>query len=179
MRVIAGSHRGRPLVAPRGRDTRPTSDRVREAVFSILGDVSGVSVLDLFAGSGALAIEALSRGAASACLVDSSAQAIAAITRNLERLGLDVEVVRRDAVAFAEAASRAGRQYDLVFVDPPYGRAGALRGRLSATIAPILAANGRVVAESDRRAPLGLDLPLLDERTYGDTLIQIHGDGTR
>ena len=88
MRVIAGEHRGRTMLAPRGRETRPTSDRVREAVFSILGGVDGLRVLDLFAGSGALAIEALSRGAAEATLVDSSAAAIAAARRNLEALGL-------------------------------------------------------------------------------------------
>src|SRR5205807_8935144 len=95
VRVIAGTHRGRSMVAPRGQATRPTGDRVREALFSILGDVSSLRVLDLFSGSGALAIEALSRGAAAATLVDSAPAAIASIRRNLESLGLTAEVRRQ------------------------------------------------------------------------------------
>jgi 16S rRNA (guanine(966)-N(2))-methyltransferase RsmD len=175
MRVIAGLHGGRRLSAPAGRATRPTSDRVREALFSILADVSGARVLDLFAGSGALAIEALSRGAASATLVDSGRGAIAAITRNLRELDLAADIHRVDAVAFLRTACRDGRQYDLIFLDPPYDRAGGLRAVLSVGLSPVLAPAARVVTESDRRDPLALDLPLLDERTYGDTVIQIHG----
>ena len=174
MRVIAGSHRGRTLRAPRGRATRPTSDRVREALFSILGEIGGASVLDLFAGSGALAIEALSRGASNATLVDSSPAAIEAIRRNLDALGIDAEVVRADAVAWCEQAKRRARQYDLVFLDPPYRHGSPLGAQLTAALAGALAPEARVVAESDRRQPLGLGLPLLDERRYGDTLIQIY-----
>jgi 16S rRNA (guanine966-N2)-methyltransferase len=137
-------------------------------------------VLDLFAGSGALAIEAVSRGAAEATLVDSSAAAIAAIERNLARLGITAEVHRQDAVAFLKAARREHREYDLVFLDPPYDRASGLRAALSAALRPVLAPDARVVAESDRREPLGIDLPLLTERIYGYTMIQIYGetDGT-
>jgi 16S rRNA (guanine966-N2)-methyltransferase len=175
MRVIAGAHGGRPLTAPRGRATRPTSDRVREAVFSILGDVSGAVVLDLYAGSGALAIEALSRGAAAATLVDSAPAAITAIRRNLADLDLEAQVRRGDARAFLRAASRSAPQYDLVFLDPPYRHTSELGAELSAGLASMLAPGARVVAESDRRAPLRLELPLLDERRYGDTLILIHG----
>jgi 16S rRNA (guanine966-N2)-methyltransferase len=175
MRVVAGTLGGRALAAPRGRATRPTSDRVREALFSILGDVAGQSVLDLFAGSGALAIEALSRGAASATLVDSAPAAVAAVRRNLADLDLEAEVRLQDARAFLRAASRAAPQYDLVFLDPPYRHAGELGADLSAGLEPLLAPGARVVAESDRRAPLRLELPLLDERRYGDTLILIHG----
>jgi 16S rRNA (guanine966-N2)-methyltransferase len=175
MRVIAGAHRGRPLRAPRGAATRPTSDRVREALFSILGDMRGLTVLDLFAGSGALAIEALSRGAAAATLVDRSGAAIEAIRRNLETLGIDAEVVRADAVAWCEQAKRRARQYDLVFLDPPYRHGSLLGETLTTALGGVLTPGARVVAESDRREPLGLGLPLLDERRYGDTLIQIHG----
>jgi 16S rRNA (guanine966-N2)-methyltransferase len=174
MRIIAGTHGGRELIAPKGRATRPTSDRVREALFSILGDINGLRVLDLFSGSGALAIEALSRGARHATLVDSAAPAIAVIRRNLEALGLDAEVVRQPAARFLQAASRDGRQYDLVFLDPPYRHASTLGRELTSALRPILAGDSRVVAESDRRAPLGLELALVDERRYGDTLIQIH-----
>lgn len=173
--MIAGSRRGATLLAPRGRETRPTGDRVREALFSILGAIDGWRVLDLFAGSGALAIEALSRGAAQATLVDASAAAIAAVRRNLDSLGFIAEVHRVGAAEFLERARADARQYDLVFLDPPYRRAGSLGRQLSIALAPVLAPEARVIAESDRRAPLELDLPLLDERRYGDTLIRIHG----
>jgi 16S rRNA (guanine966-N2)-methyltransferase len=173
--VISGTRGGRALLAPRGRETRPTSDRVREALFSILGTVEGARVLDLFAGSGALAIEALSRGAAEATLVDASPAAVAAIKRNLRALDLDAEVHRMRVDAFLGRARARGRQYDLVFLDPPYRRAKALGQELSETLAVVLTADGRVVTESDRRAPLELELPRLTERRYGDTLIRIHG----
>ena len=175
MRVIAGSHGGRLLRAPRGQSTRPTSDRVREAVFSILGDISGAVVLDLYAGSGALAIEALSRGAAQATLVDAAPDAVATIRRNLSELGLEARVRREDALEFLRTASRAAPQYDLVFLDPPYRHSSELGAELSTALAPVLIPGARAVAESDRRGPLRLDLPLLDERRYGDTLILIHG----
>jgi 16S rRNA (guanine966-N2)-methyltransferase len=175
VRVIAGAYGGRLLDAPRGHATRPTSDRVREALFSILGAVDGARVLDLYAGSGALGIEALSRGAVAATLVDSSAAAIAAIRRNLERLGLTAEARRERVAAFLERARRDARQYDLVFLDPPYRHALALGGELSSALGPVLAPRARVIAESDRRAPLALDLNALDERRYGDTLIRIYG----
>jgi 16S rRNA (guanine966-N2)-methyltransferase len=175
VRVIAGAHRGARLVAPRGASTRPTSDRVREALFSILGDISGLEVLDLFAGSGAMAIEALSRGAGSATLVDSSRAAVGVIRRNLYGLQLTAEVRRARALEFLEAARSAARQYDLVFLDPPYRHASSLGPSLSIALAPVLKPAARVISESDRRAPLELDLPLVDERRYGDTLIRIHG----
>ncbi|MBV8221003.1 MAG: 16S rRNA (guanine(966)-N(2))-methyltransferase RsmD [Solirubrobacterales bacterium] len=176
MRVVAGRFGGHGLVAPRGRATRPTSDRVREALFSILaGSVEGARVLDLFAGSGALAIEALSRGALDAVLVDSSAAAVAAIRRNLEAVGASAEVRQQDALTYLERARKDARLYDLVFLDPPYRHASALGKQLSTALGPVLASGARVVSESDRRAPLALDLELLDERRYGDTLIRIHG----
>jgi 16S rRNA (guanine966-N2)-methyltransferase len=174
MRVISGQFGGRRLAAPRGRDTRPTSDRVREALFSILGSVSGARVLDLFAGSGALAIEALSRGAAQATLVDSSRTAMAVIERNLAAIGVEAEVVSANARTFLERARIGARQYDLVFLDPPYRQANELAPELSAALPPVLAPGARVVCESDRRAPLALALTLAVERRYGDTLIRIY-----
>ena len=175
VRVIAGSRRGARLTAPRGRAVRPTSDRVREALFSILGEINGARVLDLFAGSGALAIEALSRGAAQATLVDSSPAAIAAIRRNLDSLGITAEVTRQPATAFLERARAGARQYDLVFLDPPYRHTSGLGAQLSAALQPVLAPGARLVVESDRRAPLALEpLPAPDERRYGDTLIRIY-----
>jgi 16S rRNA (guanine966-N2)-methyltransferase len=178
VRVIGGQFGGQTLVAPRGRATRPTGDRVREALFSILessGSVRDARVLDLFAGSGALGIEALSRGAAQAVFVDSSPAAIATIRHNLTTVGMASEVRRQRALSFLQSARRGERQYDLMFLDPPYGDASVLAGGLSAALLPVLAPGFCVVAESDRRAPLALDLPLHTERRYGDTLIRIYG----
>lgn len=176
MRVIAGLYRGRRLQAPPGDATRPTSDRVREALFSVLGaQVHQSRVLDLFAGSGALGIEALSRGAAEATFVDSAPAAIRVVRANLEAIGVQAEVRRADARRFLGAASAAGREYDLVFLDPPYRLTGRLGGELTTALPPVLAEGAVVVAESDRRAPLEFGLPILDERRYGDTLIRIHG----
>jgi 16S rRNA (guanine966-N2)-methyltransferase len=174
MRVVGGAFRGRPLSAPRGRATRPTADRVREALFSILADVTGDTVLDLFAGSGALAIEAISRGATHATLVDSSQAAIVAIRRNVAALEIPAEILHQRALPFLRNASTYARQYDLVFLDPPYGQAAALGPELAKGLMPVLTPGARVVIESDRRAPLKLALPAsCDERRYGDTLIQI------
>src|SRR4051812_294258 len=175
MRVIAGRHKGRRLIAPKGAKTRPTSDRVREALFSILGErVQGAAVLDLFAGSGALGIEALSRGAAAATFVDDDPAAIAALTRNLEAIE-GGEAIKADARRHLRQAREAGRQYDLVFLDPPYRHAQALGRELAETVAGVLAPAGLAISESDRRAPLDLPpLRVLDERRYGDTLIRIH-----
>jgi 16S rRNA (guanine966-N2)-methyltransferase len=175
VRVVAGRFGGRRLRAPRGGATRPTSDRVRESLFALLGDVGGARVLDLFAGSGALGIEALSRGATQATFVDSAAASARAVRDNLEALGAAGEVRRMDARAFLRSARKAGRQYDLVFVDPPYRRAGALAEGLTGALPAVLAPGGRVAAESEHRAPLELGLPVLEERRYGDTVIRIHG----
>jgi 16S rRNA (guanine966-N2)-methyltransferase len=174
VRVIAGRFGGRTLVAPRGRATRPTPDRVREALFSILGGLGGERVLDLFAGSGALGIEALSRGAREVTFVDSSAAAIDAVRRNLGALGARGEVRLQRALPFLDGARARARQYDLVFLDPPYRQAPGLGPELSEALGPVLSLGARVVSESDRRAPLELELEMVDERRYGDTLIRIH-----
>jgi 16S rRNA (guanine966-N2)-methyltransferase len=180
MRVVAGRFGGRRLSAPGGRDTRPTADRVREALFSMLGPVGGARVLDLFAGSGALAIEALSRGASEALLVERDARAVAVIRANLDALAIgadEAQVVAGTASAALRNASARGATYDLVFLDPPYRSAPGLGRELSAALAPVLAAGARVVTESDRRAPLELPLPVTHDRRYGDTLIRIHSHG--
>jgi 16S rRNA (guanine966-N2)-methyltransferase len=177
VRVIAGRFGGRRLSAPPGQATRPTGDRVREALFSLLGPLDELAVLDLFAGSGALGIEALSRGAAHATFVDSAPAAIRVVRANLASLDLDpddVEVRRQDARAHLRSARAAGRQYDLVLLDPPYRLAAGLGAELSSLLDGVLAAGGRIVSESDRRDPLELEIPQTDERRYGDTLIRIH-----
>jgi 16S rRNA (guanine966-N2)-methyltransferase len=167
MRVVAGRYGGRTLRAPRGAGVRPTADRVREALFSILGPLEGQAVLDLFAGTGALGIEALSRGASSCVFVDVETRPVQA---NLDALGIDAQVRRGRALS----ALRPGDQYDLVLLDPPYRDAARLGPELTEALPPVLNPSARVVSESDRRYPLELGLPLDDERRYGDTLIRIH-----
>jgi 16S rRNA (guanine966-N2)-methyltransferase len=179
VRVIAGRFGGRRLQAPKGTTTtRPTSDRVREAIFSMLGDLHGARVLDLFAGTGALGIEALSRGAARAVFVERDGAALAALRANLQALGLGVgeaEVRRGEALAALRSARAGAETYDLVLIDPPYRRAGEIGGALSSALAPLLSERARVVVESDRRMPLGLPWGEVErERRYGDTTITIH-----
>jgi len=172
VRVVAGDFKGRRLHAPRGAAaTRPTADRVREALFSILGDVSGARVLDLYAGSGALGIEALSRGAASALFVERDRRALAALRRNLDAVGVDAEVRSQDALRFIAHPEGV---FDLVFCDPPYDEASRVAAPLSAALPAMLEDDARIVTESDKRNPLLLPLPLVVERTYGDTRIAIH-----
>jgi 16S rRNA (guanine966-N2)-methyltransferase len=177
MRVIAGELGGRRLHAPRGRATRPTSDRVREALFAMLGELDGERVLDLFAGSGALGIEALSRGAVEAVFVERDRAALRALSANLDALALTApraQVRRSDALAALQAARRREETYDLLFIDPPYNQARDWGPELTVALAPLLGPAARVVVESDRRAPLELELELERERRYGDTSIRIH-----
>ena len=171
MRVVAGELGGRRLHAPPGARTRPTADRVREALFSMLGDVSGARVLDLYAGSGALGIEALSRGAASAVFVERDSRAAAAVERNLASLGVEGRVVRQDALRFL---ARGEGPFDLVLCDPPYDSAARLAGSLTERLPVVTPEGARIVTESDKRNPLELPFPLLRERSYGDTRIAIH-----
>ncbi len=176
MRVIAGRFGGRRLRAPEGEGTRPTSDRVREALFSILGDLHGDRVLDLFAGTGALGIEALSRGAAHVTFVERDQRALGVLRANLAPLGLAPEEARVLPVPAARAlhdAARSQDAYDLALLDPPYRLAAGLGPELTAPLRAVLAPGARVVAESDRRSPLLIDMPELTQRRYGDTLLTI------
>jgi 16S rRNA (guanine(966)-N(2))-methyltransferase RsmD len=175
MRIVAGTARGRPLQAPRGSSTRPTSDKIRGAVFNILGQFfPGGAVLDLYAGTGAMALEALSRGCDRAVCVDRDHHACEAIRRNVEACGLTGRVdVRSEAVESALARLPRGA-FSLVFVDPPY----AVGPDLALDRAgPLLAAGGRMIAEHDARHPpadrFG-PLALVDRRAYGTTGISIY-----
>jgi 16S rRNA (guanine966-N2)-methyltransferase len=171
MRVIAGELKGRRLVAPRGWKVRPTSDRVREAVFSALGELGGARVLDLCCGTGALSIEALSRGAASAVLVDCDTRPALG---NVERLGLGerAELVRLDVTRWlaARATEPAAPRFDLVFVDAPYRLADRVGRELDTHLPGLLEEGGRAIVESSARRPLRIDsLPQLRQRRYGGT----------
>jgi 16S rRNA (guanine966-N2)-methyltransferase len=177
MRVIAGRLGGRRLKAPTGTVTRPTSDRVREALFSMLGQVEGCHVLDVFAGSGALGIEALSRGATRAVFIERNARAVTVLRANLAALELadDVAAVRHaDALAALRGARQRADTYDLVFIDPPYTQAGEWANELAAILPSLLSPAARVVVESATRAPLELPLEIERQRSYGDTSITIH-----
>jgi 16S rRNA (guanine966-N2)-methyltransferase len=179
MRVIAGDLRGRRLVAPRGWKVRPTSDRAREAIFSVLGErVSGARVLDLYCGTGALAIEALSRGAARATLVDRDTRAALG---NVERLGLAerTELVRADVARWL-AGQQSGEEeciFDLVFVDAPYRLADRVGQQLDTQLPGLLARGGRAIVESGARKPLRIgSLPRLRQRRYGAADVSIYGE---
>jgi 16S rRNA (guanine966-N2)-methyltransferase len=174
MRVIAGSRKGHKLAAPRGVDTRPTSDRVRENVFNLVGPVDGARVLDLFAGSGALGIEALSRGAASVVFVERDADAVRTIERNLDHVRLTgARVVHGDALATIAREATAGAKYDLVLVDPPYDMLTEIQPRLARHLPPLLAEDGVVVLEADVRTEPELPLPVRTSRKYGQTRVTL------
>jgi 16S rRNA (guanine966-N2)-methyltransferase len=167
MRIIAGTHRGHRIAAPKGRDTRPTSDRVRENAFNLIGPVDGASVLDLYAGSGAMGLEALSRGAGAAVFVESDRDACRAINANLDKLGLHATVLCQDAT---RAVAQERRTFDLILCDPPYD--------VDATRLPfarLLADDGLLVYESSGRA----DPPQVDglaqrtSRKYGSARLTL------
>jgi 16S rRNA (guanine(966)-N(2))-methyltransferase RsmD len=175
MRVVAGQYKGRRLAAPRGARTRPTADRVREAVFNLLGPIDGERVLDLYAGSGALGIEALSRGAREATFVESDPNAVLALRQNLELLGIErARVARASVPAYLRGAARRGERWSLVFCDPPYTLAPRVASELDGLLEPVLFERSRVVCESSSRHPLRLELPVAVERRYGNTLVVIH-----
>ena len=174
MRIIAGSRRGHTINAPTGQDTRPTSDRVRENVFNIVGPVDGASILDLYAGSGAMGLEALSRGAARAVFVESDGEAVRAIERNLDKLKLQATVLRRDAVAALTTEAAAGRKYDLVLVDPPYDMYSDLEPQLARYLPAVLSDDGMLVVETDARITPSLPLEERTSRKYGQTRVTVY-----
>jgi 16S rRNA (guanine966-N2)-methyltransferase len=174
MRIIAGSHKGHTIQAPRGRDTRPTSDRVRENVFNLVGPVDGAAVLDLYAGSGAMGLEALSRGAAKAVVVERDADAVRAIERNLDKLRLSATILRQDAVTALATEAGSHRKYDLVLVDPPYEMYPDVQPQLARYLPALLAADGLVVVETDARVEPELPLTLRTSRMYVQERITIY-----
>lgn len=182
MRVIAGELKGQRLVAPKGWKVRPTSDRVREAIFSALGErVVGARLLDLYCGTGALAIEALSRGATAAVLVDRDTRPALG---NVQRLGLEekAELVRADVgrwLGDVSSAPSAGK-FDLVFVDAPYRLADRVAQDLNNHLPRLLSEGGRAVIESGARRPLRIDsLEPLRQRRYGAADVTIYGEAAR
>jgi len=205
MRVVGGLWKGRPLVAPAGRGTRPTSDKVREAIFAVLaalpqvraggeaalaaGPLAGHAVLDLFAGSGALGIEALSRGAVSCTFVEKDRPALRAVRANLERLGVapggsvadagercvpaapHARVLAADVRRALQADARHGARYTLVFADPPYDRYAEVRSVLVRLLGPVLTPQAVLVVETAAGATAGLPWSVVREKCYGATRV--------
>ena len=196
MRVVGGAWRGRPLQAPPGRGTRPTSDKVREAVFDVLGALpearreaggtgllAGHAALDIFAGSGALGIETLSRGAASCTFVESAPPALRALRGNLERLGIPVRraggvttephavVLGGDVRRVLTADARHGARYTLVFADPPYDVYEQIRPALVRLLGRVLVPGAVLVVESAAGTAAGLPWTVVRDKRYGDTRV--------
>lgn len=179
MRIVGGSARGRTLRAVPGSETRPTSDRVRQSLFDLLGQrCDGLRVLDLYAGTGALALEALSRGAAQATLVESAKAAAAVIARNAGELGFTdrVTLLRREVQRALPELAERGARFDLVFADPPYAQSGSQLVADELARLSLLAPGGRAVLERSKREPRPVvpeKLQVVEERRYGDTVLLI------
>lgn len=173
MRIVAGELGGRPLLAPRGQKVRPTSDRVREATFSALGPVAGFSVLDVYCGTGALAIEALSRGASEAVLIDRD---IKPALGNVRHLGLEDRArLVRGMLPQALFGGQLGGAFELVFCDPPYRLADRIGEELDTGLAALVAPGGRVVMESPASRPIDLpSLTMIRQRRYGGTHVAFY-----
>lgn len=179
MRIITGTAKGLKLKTPRGRDVRPTSDRVKESLFAILGDrIAGAEVADIFAGTGNLGLEALSRGAAAAVFVDASPASIGLIRDNAVRARLDgrAELLRMDAVAAIRRFARAGRTFELILCDPPYNRGLAAAALTEIDAGNVLRPGGIVTIEYSRHEQLPINLVCLKvirTERYGETLISL------
>lgn len=173
MRVVAGELGGRPLLAPRGQKVRPTSDRVREAIFSALGPVEGLAVADIYCGTGALAIEALSRGAERAVLIDRD---IRPALGNIRHLGLEdrAQLIRGQLPDALHQDQLAG-PFQLIFCDPPYRLADRIGEELDRGIAALLAPGGRAVVESPASRTIELpSMTMIRERRYGGTHVAFY-----
>jgi 16S rRNA (guanine966-N2)-methyltransferase len=178
MRIVAGNRKGHTIAAPKGLDTRPTGDRVREAAFNLIGPVDGASVLDLFAGSGAMGLEALSRGAARAVFVENDRAAVRAIEANLDKLRLTgATVLARDALQALAAEAAAGRTYDLVLVDPPYAMFDLLQPQLARHLPGVLAPDGLLIVETGAKLEPELPLALRTSRRYGAARLTLFEHG--
>ncbi len=170
MRIVAGSLKGRRFSAPPGMATRPTSDFVRETAFNLIGPLEGARACDLYAGSGGLGLEAVSRGAADCLFVDSSPQACRTINANLDRLGLAATVLRRDARA--RRSPRERRRFDLILCDPPYGEDAA--PALAPALVRALAPDGLVVYQTSARSQPELEgLRVTTSRRYGSARLTL------
>jgi 16S rRNA (guanine966-N2)-methyltransferase len=175
LRIVSGRFKGRRLTSPKGMDIRPTSDMVREAIFNILPrEFHYKRALDLFAGTGAMGLEALSRGALEVTFVDSGVEAISLIRKNIEACGAEARVFKSGVQASLKQFARKGEKFDLIIRDPPYSSTLLMEALEAIDRDSLLDAEGVIVAETTKRAPLEADLrglELFDERRYGDTAV--------
>ena len=180
MRIVAGSARGRPLQGPKGKHIRPTADRVRETIFNVLGQwTEGLAVLDLYAGTGALALEALSRGAARAVLVDQDREALSLCRANAEALGFkdQARIVALPVARAVEVLGKSKESFDLVFADPPYAARVVFDVLEQVKRNGLLTPEGTLVVEHDKReeAPESHEgLARIDQRKFGDTIVSMY-----
>ncbi|MDD5496139.1 MAG: 16S rRNA (guanine(966)-N(2))-methyltransferase RsmD [Candidatus Omnitrophica bacterium] len=180
MRIIGGEYKSRLIAMPKGVDIRPTQDKVREAIFNILGDVSGKRVLELYAGSGAFGIEAISRGARSATFVDNNFRCTETIRSNVKSLKIpdgSYEIIKANALSVCARLEKQEERFDLIFMDPPYHKGLAKKCLISIDNYDILSQYSLVIIEHFRKDTLTLDLKSLvydNERRYGDTVISIY-----
>jgi 16S rRNA (guanine966-N2)-methyltransferase len=174
VRIVAGSKKGHRISAPKGVVTRPTGDRVREAVFNIVGPVEGARVLDVFAGSGAMGLEALSRGAARAVFVERDRDACRVIQQNLEKLRLTGAVVLcQEAVRALREEKARGHRYELILADAPYGEWDRFAAPLAELLPELLEEDGLAVVETTSRVEPELPLALVTSRRYGSARITV------
>lgn len=179
MRIIGGEYKSRFIAMPKGVEIRPTQDKVRQAIFNILGGVNGKSVLELFAGSGAFGIEALSRGAKSAIFVDNNFRCTKTIKANLESLDVDdskYSIIMSNALSVAPRLAKREEKFDIIFLDPPYYKGMAKKCLINIDSYDIVTPVGLVLVEHFKKDALDVELErflFLDERRYGDTIITI------
>jgi len=179
MRIIGGEYRSRLIAMPKGVEVRPTQDRVREAIFNVLGNISGKTALELFSGSGAFGIEAISRGAKYVTFVDNNSLCLNTIKANLELLKVPeskYEVMRANALSLLARLKKQEYRFDLVFVDPPYYKNIARKCLINIDAYDILSQIGLVIVEHFKKDSLNFDMQSLlfeKEKRYGDTVISI------
>jgi 16S rRNA (guanine966-N2)-methyltransferase len=179
MRIIGGEYKSRQIAMPKGVDIRPTQDKVREAVFNILGDIIGKAILELFAGSGAFGIEAISRGAGSVTFVDNNFRCAQAIKLNLESLAvpeLKYDIIKANALSVLPRLDKNEEKFDIIFLDPPYYKGISKKCLLNIDAYDIVSPVGLVIVEHFKKDALDVELKrffLLDERRYGDTVVTI------
>jgi len=180
MRIIGGEYRSRIIKIPKSVNIRPTQDKVRGAIFNILGNVAGANVLDLFAGSGACGIEALSRGCRSVTFVDNNSRCLETVRSNLESLAVNestYDIIKANALSIFPRLEKSGKKFDLIFLDPPYYKSLAKKCLINVDSCDILSLTGLVVAEHFRKDDLFFDMKRLvleKERRYGDTVVSIY-----
>ena len=184
MRIVAGTHRGRPLLGPKGPGLRPTADRVRESLFNLLGQFfEGGDVLDLYAGTGALAFEALSRGMSRAVLVDPGAESARLVAGNARTLGMEdrIELLRMPVVRAIPRLAAERRRFALVLADPPYAEEVAAEVARAVGEGGLLADGGTLVVEHGRREvppDTVAGLQRTDSRRFGDTMVSLYRTAT-